>query len=465
MPDAYVVGAGPNGLAAAIELARAGLSVTMLEASETVGGGARSAELTLPGFVHDVCSGFHPSAAISPFFRSVDIPELVQPDVPLAHPLDDGSVVLLERSVEETAKGLGRDAAAWRRSFGWAAGHADAVAREFLGPLLHVPAHPLVLARFGLGAVRSARALASRFSGERARALVAGLAGHAVLPLDRSPTAGVALLLGGFGHAVGWPLVRGGSQELSNALAGQLLSLGATIETGRRVESLDELLPARAVMCDIPPRELVRIAGSRLPARGRRRYERFRHGPGVFKADFALDGPVPWKAPECARAGTVHLGGAFEEIAAGERDVWQGVHPERPLVLAGQQSLFDQTRAPAGKHTLWTYCHVPVGSTVDMTERIEQQVERFAPGFRDLVLARSVRGPAEIERHNPACIGGDITGGVQDLRQTFARPSLRSPYATPVEGVFLCSSSTPPGAGVHGMCGSHSARAALRSLR
>ena len=466
--DAVVVGAGPNGLAAAITIAREGRSVLLLEGQETIGGGTRSAELTLPGFVHDVCSAIVPLASASPFFASLSLKqhglEFVHPPAALAHPLDDGSVALLEGSVDATARRLGADGRPYRRLMEPLVSRSDALLPDVLGPL-RVPHHPLVLARFGLSGIRSVRDLASRFEGDWARALLAGIGAHSMLPLDRSPSAAVALVLGMLAHAVGWPMARGGSQRIADALVTHLRSLGGEIVTGQWVASLDDLPPSRAVLLDITPRQLLKIAGHRLPAGYRRSLKRFRYGPGVFKVDYALDGPVPWKAEECSRAGTVHLGGTLEEIAAAEKTVAEGEHPERPLVLLAQQSLFDPSRVPDGKHTLWAYCHVPHGSTVDMTERIEDQIERFAPGFRDRILARSVMSPADLERHNPNYVGGDINGGLQSLLQTFARPTLRPvPYSTPLPGLYLCSSSTPPGGGVHGMCGHHAARAALRGV-
>ncbi len=467
--DAVVVGSGPNGLAAAVTLARAGRSVVVLEAQPTPGGGARSMELTLPGFVHDLCSAIHPLGVGSPFFRSVPLAdhglEWIHPPAPLAHPLDDGTAAVLERSVEATAQALGPDAAAYQRLMGPLVRDAEALFAETLGPL-RPPRHPLVMLRFGLRAIRSAKGLANAwFRGQHARALFGGMAAHSILPLDRVLTSAVGLMLGIAGHAVGWPLPRGGSQKITDALIAYLRSLGGEVVTGWRVEALGELPPARALLFDVVPRNLVRICGERLPARYRRRLERFRHGPAVFKLDWALDGPIPWKAPACTRAATVHLGGTFEEIAAGERAVWDGQHPERPYVLVAQQSLFDPTRAPAGKHTGWAYCHVPHGSTTDMTTIIENQVERFAPGFRDRIRARSVFRPADFERHNANYIGGDITGGIMDAWQTFIRPALRLvPYTTPAANLFICSSSTPPGPGVHGMCGSFAARAALRTV-
>jgi phytoene dehydrogenase-like protein len=444
--------------------------VLVLEAEETAGGGTRSAELTLPGFVHDVCSAIHPLALGSPFFRTLPLEEhgleLIQPSAALAHPLDDGAAVLLERSLEATAETLGPDGTAWRKLMEPWVRNADRLLAETLGPL-RPPRHPLLLARFGRLALRSASGLAaSRFEGEQARALFAGLAAHSMQPLGRRVTASFGLMLGLLGHAAGWPLARGGSQKIADALISYLRSLGGEVVTGTRVESVDELPPARAVLFDVTPRQLVQIAGDRLPARYRRTLERYRYGPGVFKLDLALDGPIPWQAEECARAATVHLGGTLAEIAAGEEAVWQGEHPEKPYVLLGQQSLFDATRAPEGKHTVWAYCHVPSVSTFDMSERIERQIERFAPGFRDLVLARSAMAPADLERYNPNYVGGDINGGVQDLRQLFTRPAARPvPYATPAKGIYVCSSSTPPGGGVHGMCGYFAARAALRGLR
>jgi len=467
--DAVVVGSGPNGLAAAITMARAGRSVLVLEAREAIGGGCRSAELTLPGFVHDVCSAIHPLGLGSPFFKTLPLGdhglEWIHPPAPVAHPLDDGTAVVIERSVEETAAGLGPDAAAYRRLMGPLSAEWDALAPELLAPL-HLPRHPLAMARFGLMAIRSASGFAqARFRGERARAVFAGIAGHSILPLERTATAAIGLVLGALTHAVGWPLPRGGSRRIADALAAHLRSLGGEIRTGSPVESLDALPPARAVLCDVTPRQLLKLAGDRLRGRYRRGLERYRYGPAAFKLDFALSGPIPWKAAECARAATVHLGGTLDEIAASEAAVGRGEHPDRPFVLLVQPSLFDASRAPAGRHTVWAYCHVPNGSTFDMRARIEAQIERFAPGFGDLVLARSVLTPARLQELNANYVGGDINGGAQDLGQMFTRPVARIvPYSTPVRGLYICSSSTPPGGGVHGMCGYHAARAALRAL-
>jgi phytoene dehydrogenase-like protein len=467
MPDAVVVGSGPNGLVAAITLARARRSVLVVEAAATPGGGTRSAELTLPGFVHDVCSTIHALAIASPCFSEMPLAdhglEFVHPPAPLAHPLDDGTAVMLERSVAETAAGLGPDEREYRRLMEPFVDRADRLAPFLLG-YSPIPRH-LVAARFGLLALRSAVGLAKRFEGKRARALFSGLAAHSIQDLHRVPTASFGLVLGLFGHTHGWPLVRGGSQRLANALVSYLRSLGGEIETGWQVKSVDELPKTTVTLLDVTPRQVLRIAGHRLPGRYARALRRYRYGPGVFKVDWALDGPVPWAAEECARAATLHLGGTLEEIAASENAVWRGEEPERPYVLIAQQSLFDETRAPEGKHTLWGYCHVPNGSSVDMTERIEAQVERFAPGFRHRILARSVRGPTEIERYNENYIGGDINGGVQDLWQLYTRPVVRlNPYSTPVDGLYICSSSTPPGGGVHGLCGYYAAWSALKEL-
>ena len=465
--DAIVVGSGPNGLAAAIAIAQAGRSVLVLEAEDTVGGGTRSAELTLPGFVHDSCSAIHPWPLASPYLRTLPLQELgvelVHPPAPLAHPLDDGSAAMLERSLEATARGLGPDDGSYAELMGPLVESASSLLTDTLAPL-RPPRHPLLLGRFGLSAIRSAEGLArARFAGPQARALFAGMAAHSMLSLRQPVSAAVALMLGVVGHAFGWPLVRGGSQRLADALASHLRFLGGEIETGRRVASIEELPAARAVLLDVTPRQLSTIAGHRLPSRYARRLGRYRYGPGVFKLDWALDGPVPWTASGCARAATVHVGGTMAEVAEAEAAVQRGEHPDRPLVLLAQQSLFDPTRAPEGKHTLWGYCHVPNGSTRDMSEPIEAQIERFAPGFRDRILARSAMGPADVERLNANYVGGDINGGVQDLRQLFTRPVPRlDPYTTPSRGLYICSSSTPPGGGVHGMCGYFAARAALR---
>jgi phytoene dehydrogenase-like protein len=448
-----------------VTLSEAGRSVLVLEAQETIGGGTRTAELTLPGFRHDVCSAIHPLAAASPFFRSLDLDlQLIEPPAALAHPLDDGSAVLLWRSVDETAAGLGADSEGYRSLFAPLVSAWPHLERELLGPLLHVPRHPFALARFGLPGFRSAKALAeSRFAGERARALFAGAAAHSFLPLEHTASASFGLMLLLLGHVTGWPFPGGGSQVIADALAERLRLLGGVIETGSEVTSLRELPQARVVLCDVTPRQLVAIGGDPLPSRYRRTLDRWRYGPGVFKLDYALDGPVPWRAPHVGKAATVHLGGSLAEIAESERTPWEGRHAERPFVLVAQQSLFDDTRAPTGKHTLWTYCHVPNGSTVDMTERIEAQLERFAPGFRDLVLERAARGPTDLDRENANQIGGDIAGGANVIGQLIARPALRPvPYATPLPWLYLCSSSTPPGGGVHGMCGHLAARAALR---
>ncbi len=467
--DALVVGAGPNGLSAGIAIAQTGRSVLVVEGRDTVGGGARSAALTLPGFLHDVCSAVHPMAVGSPFFRTLPLSDhgldWVQPAAPLAHPLDDGTAVMMERSVEATADGLGCDAAAYRRLFGPLVRDWRKLAADVLGPL-RVPRHPLVTARFGLTGLRSALSLAqARFNGERARALFAGLAAHSVLPLERPPSAAFGLVLGASGHAVGWPMPRGGAQRIAEALASHLASLGGQIETGKPVERVEDLPSTAVTLLDVTPRQVVKIAGRHLHSSFRRRLEAYRYGPGAFKMDWALSGPVPWRASECTRAGTLHLGGTIAEIAQAEREVWSGRHPDRPFVLLSQPSLFDPTRAPEGRHTVWAYCHVPNGSDFDMTGRIEAQVERFAPGFRERVLKRSVRPPAALEEYNPNCVGGDINGGVQDFGQLFARPArMLRPYSVPSTDLFICSSSTPPGGGVHGMCGYFAARAALRRL-
>jgi phytoene dehydrogenase-like protein len=464
--DAVVVGSGPNGLAAAITLAREGLGVCLLEAETTIGGGTRSLELTLPGFVHDLCSAVHPMGVGSPFFRTLPLAEhgltWIHPPLPLAHPLDEGPAARLERGVEATAAALGPDARAYRRFVGPFAERWDNLAEDLLAPL-SPPRHPVLASRFFLRALRSATASARRFRSEPARALVAGNAAHGGLPLDRPPTGALALALMALAHAVGWPIPRGGTQRLADALAACLVDLGGEIVAGFPVRSLRDIPPSRAVLLDVTPAQLLKIAGQELPPGYRRRLARFRYGPAAFKLDWALAGPIPWRDPACAEAGTVHLGGTLAEIAASERKVWEGRTPERPFVLLSQPSRFDPQRAPANGHTAWAYCHVPRGSTVDMTDRMEAQVERFAPGFRDLVLARSVIAPAELERRNANHVDGSIDGGLHDLRQMIARPvpSL-DPYATPLRGVYLCSSSTPPGSGVHGMCGFHAARSALR---
>lgn len=468
--SAVVVGSGPNGLAAAITLARAGQSVVVLEAEKQIGGGCQSAELTLPGFLHDVCSAVHPLALGSPFFRSAPLAtygvEWIQPPIPLAHPLDDGTAVALQRSPDQTADQFAdHDRARYRALLRPFVERWEDLVDGILGPL-RLPRHPILLARFGWSAIRSAVSLArGQFDEPRAQALFGGLAAHSMLPLDELGTAGFALVLAVLGHAVGWPIARGGSQTIADALTAYLRSLGGDIRTGSRVETLDDLPRAANVLFDVTPRQLVGIAGSALPSGYRQQLENYRYGPGVFKVDWALDRPIPWRAPDCRRAGTVHLGGTLDEIAAAERAVWRGENPARPFVILTQPSLFDPTRAPAGKHTAWAYCHVPNGSTVDVTKYIENQIERFAPGFREGILARSTMSPAALERHNANYVGGDINGGSQDLRQLFTRPTFSwNPYTTPRPGLYLCSSSTPPGGGVHGMCGYYAATAALIQL-
>lgn len=465
--DAVVVGSGPNGLAAAIALAQGGRSVVVREAADTLGGGMRTEELTLPGYLHDVCSTVHPLGLSSPFFRSLPLAEhgleWVHSPACLAHPFDDGSVALLERSIAATGETLGPDARAWKRLLGPWAKRWLVLAEDVLGPL-EFPDHPLLLARFGRLGIRPAYGLArSAFDGDRARALFAGNAAHSMVPLTRSPTAAFGLTLAAAGHAVGWPIARGGSRGIAAALASLLRSLGGEIVTGAPVENIDELRGARTVLLDLTPRQVLRVAGHRLPPRYRRALERFRYGAGSFKIDWALSGPIPWRNPECLRAATVHLGGTLDEIAASEHAPLAGEVPEKPFVLLVQPTLFDPSRAPAGGQIAWAYCHVPFGCDVDMTEAIERQVERFAPGFRDLVVARSVMPPSALEAHNPNLVGGDISAGAMTLRQVFFRPAARiNPYSTPVDGLFLCSASTPPGGAVHGMCGYYAAQAALR---
>lgn len=467
--DAVVVGAGPNGLAAAIVLARAGLSVLVIEGASSIGGGARTEELTLPGFKHDVCSAVHPLAADSPLFAALPLAdhglEWIEPPTAIAHPLDHSPSALLTRDIERSARSLAADAGAYRSLMAPIARSWPRLAVDVLAPP-HVPQHPLLLARFAAKGAQSAERLVDhRFSGAQARALFGGLAGHAMQPLSHAGTAAIALVLAAAGHHVGWPIPRGGARCIADGLGSYFVKLGGHIETGTWISSLAELPNARAVLLDLTPRQLLRVADGQLPARYKRALGRFQYGPGVFKVDWALADAVPWRAEDCRGAGTLHLGGAFDELAASEQAIADGEHPECPTVLVSQPSLFDTTRAPSGKHVLWGYCHVPHGSTVDMLPRIEAQIERFAPGFRERVLARHVMTTADFETQNPNIVGGDIGAGANTLWQLFARPVARwHPCKTPVRGLYICSASTPPGGGVHGMCGYHAAKTALEDI-
>jgi phytoene dehydrogenase-like protein len=465
--DAIVVGAGPNGLSAAITLARAGQRVLVIEAADSVGGGTRSEELTLPGFLHDVCSAVHTTGVVSPFFTSIPLQQFGlswrHPELSVAHPLDGQPAVLLQPELDRTASDLGPDGAAYRKLLEPLLRRQECLIEDLLGPL-RWPRDPIGLARFGLLGLRSAAGLArGRFVGERARALFAGCAAHSILPLERMITAGVALLFLLIGHVRTWPVARGGSRSITAALERYFLSLGGEVRVGQRVTSLAQLPESRAVLFDLDPRQIVGLCGEALPAAYKRRLLRYRYGPGVFKLDWALSEAIPWRDPACGRASTVHVGGSLDEIAASEAGVWKGEHCDRPFVMLCQQSHFDDSRAPVGKHTGYAYCHVPPGSVRDMTTAIESQVERFAPGFRDTILARHAFDAVGLEHHNPCYVGGAITGGAADLGQLFTRPVARlDPYSTPNPRLFLCSHSTPPGGGVHGMCGYYAARSVLR---
>ncbi|HUH12111.1 MAG TPA: NAD(P)/FAD-dependent oxidoreductase [Longimicrobiales bacterium] len=468
-PEAVVVGSGPNGLAAAVELARAGVAVRVIEGADAIGGGTRTEPLTLPGFLHDVCSAAHPMGASSPFFRALPLAERglewVHPDAPVAHPFDDGTAAVLARDTADTERTLDRvDRGAWAGLFDPFVAQWDVLVEEALRPL-RLPRRPLVMARFGLQALRSAAGLArARFRGERARALFMGMAGHVLDPLDRSPTAAFGLALGAAGHAVGWPFARGGSASIARALVAELRHHGGVVETGRWVRDLSEV-EGGPVLLDLTTRGVLSVCGERLPRRYRRALERYRYAAGVFKVDWALSEPIPWTAPEVRAAGTVHLGGGSEEILAGSRAPAEGRLDARPLVILTQPTLFDRTRAPQGRHVAWAYCHVPLASGADRTTAIEDQVECFAPGFRDTILARSSRSALDMEAMNPNLVGGDINGGSQLLSQLFSRPAARVvPYSTPLDDVWVCSASTPPGGGVHGLCGYHAARAVLARL-
>jgi phytoene dehydrogenase-like protein len=465
MDQASVIGSGPNGLAAAIVLAQAGLKVDVFEAEEQPGGAARTLPLTLPGFLHDFGSAVHPMAVGSPFFARLPLADhglhWIHGDAPLAHPLDDGTAVVLERNLEDAERVLGPDGKAWRSIVEEPASHWTAFAGEILGPMLHLPRRPFLLARFGMNAVLPADAFCRRhFKSARTRALFAGMAAHSFLSLDQPVSSAIGLVLGVAGHAVGWPVPRGGAQAITDALAGYMKELGGAIHLGQRISSIDDL-PQGFFLCDVSPRQLLAIAGENLSQPYRRTLARFQPGPAAFKIDYALSEPIPWRARECLRAITVHVGGTLEQIAESEKAMATGCHAARPFVLVAQPSLFDPTRAPEGKHTAWAYCHVPNGSREDMTERIENQIERFAPGFRDCVLARSVLTPLDLEARNANLIGGDISGGAMSVGQMLFRPSLRQ-YATSSRGIYICSASTPPGGGVHGMCGFYAARVALR---
>ncbi len=471
MPTASIIGSGPNGLAAAITLARAGLSTTVYERNSRLGGACSTAEVNLPGFHHDLGSSVYPMGKAGPFFNSLaldlDIPRIqdlwIEPPAPCAHPLDDGTAVMLQHSIADTIANLDpEDGRKYRSLLEPIAEAFPQLVPDLLAPVAHIPQHPFLLARFGLSALLSATSLAkTRFRGPRARALFAGMAAHSVLPLDTPTSAAVALVLMAAGHSSGWPILRGGAQTLTGLLVRHLQSLGGKIETGHEITTLPD---TDLILADLTPSQILKIAGSELPPAYRRRLAAFRHGPGSFKIDYALSAPIPWTAPDCARAATVHLGGSLEEIAASERARPASERNENPFVLLVQPSLFDPTRAPEGKHTAWAYCHVPNGSALDHTEAIERQILRFAPAFRDVVLARTISPPAALESWNPNLIGGDLSGGAMTPRQLLVRPTL-SLYRTPRPGLFLCGASTPPGGGVHGMAGFHAATVALASLR
>ena len=464
--DAVIIGSGPNGLAAAIYLAQRKLSVLVVEAADEIGGGTRSAQLTRPGFIHDVCSAIHPLTIASPFFQTLPLDdfglEFVQPAASVAHPLDDGTAVLLKKSVEETAANLGTDGTSYERLVKVLARNFKVIAPDLLAPF-GIPSNPFLMLGFALKGLTSAKSLADHYFKETAaRALFAGNAAHSMIPLEDNPSAAFGLVLLLTGHAVGWGFPKGGANKIADALAAYFLSLGGKIETGREVENVDELPASRVVLFDLTPRQIIKIAGHRLSDSYRKRLETYKYGAGVFKMDFALSGPIPWKAKEWFEAATVHVGGRFEELAESERAHAEGKISDKPFVLVAQNSLFDSTRAPEGHHTGWAYCHVPNGSTADMSEIIENQIERFAPGFRDCILAKSVKTPADLEKQNANYIGGDINGGAGTLSQLFTRPVAKlNPYAIPSKGLYICSASTPPGGGVHGMCGYHAAKTAF----
>ncbi len=467
--DAVIVGSGPNGFAAGIELAKAGRSVLVMEAKSQIGGGTRTAELTLPGFWHDVCSAVHPLAVSSPFFKSLPLQdwglEWCYPQASMAQPFEDGTAAVAYPSLEKTAEHLGEDGKKYRKLFAPLVKNAEALLQETLGPF-RPPRHPVLMMRFGLRAIRSAVGLANAwFQHEPAKGLFAGMAAHSVLPLEKKLTAAVGLMLGLSAHAVGWPVAKGGSQEITRAMARYFQSLGGEIVVDSPVSDLSDLPDSQAVLFDLTPGQIVDIANEELPQKYQAKLQKFRHGPGVYKVDWALDGPIPWTAKDCLLASTVHVGGTLKEVAEAERAPWENRIAERPFLLVAQQSLFDRSRVPEGKETAWAYCHVPNGSNVDMTERIENQIERFAPGFRDRILAKNVMTPSDYHNYNANYIGGDITGGVMDVKQLFSRPvSLWNPYATPNKKLYICSSSTPPGGGVHGMCGFHAAKTVLRKV-
>lgn len=465
---ACVIGAGPNGLAAAIVLAQAGLHVDVLEAQPQPGGAARTMELTLPGFKHDFGSAVYPLGAGSPFFSSLPLHEhgleWIHSPAALAHPLDDGTAVMLERSLDQTSHALGIDGKAWHQLMWPFVKHWKEFAPEILGPVSFLPRNPFLMARFGTLAVRSAHSVARRFREQRTRALFAGLAAHSFLSLDEPLSAAFGILMAVPAHAVGWPVPRGGAQSLTNALCGVLATFSSNVSVSSPVRNLSALENYDLTLCDLTPRQLLSVAGQKLSASYKRQLASYSYGPAVFKVDYALNAPIPWKAADCLRAATVHLGGSFEEIAESEKAVRSGQHPDRPFVLLAQPSVFDSSRAPAGKHTAWAYCHVPNASTVDMLQKLENQIERFAPGFRDCILARRVFSPADLESMDANLVGGDIAGGVMDIRNFLFRPTRRH-YATSARDIYICSSSTPPGGGVHGMCGYHAAKTALSRLK